>query len=321
MALFVVAGQDAASPDAEGAMVETRLQLIFREAVATRRSASEPSWNSQGVTEAEPFEVMIGLGHLEAAPSLLRDERMIDVVLSGDEHALGLSFRGEPYDPGFDWAGESDLPGLATAMTTRKPAGSIGRDAFGSFYLRETRFPTSPGRITYAVLGIAVVRKGALPARVMYDLEGEDLSLTQTSRREVADAYEIGASLRQTFQLPVWGWGLPTRAIGSTLPLSVIDAVSRIREIESLPEPTRAQTDELARLDAGPARSVLSCGRSDREFGRFKSLVREMGFADVFASADGYPDAQALSRRSEAAREVVAEMLRRDERSRPAAMR
>lgn len=302
-------------------MDPTRLQLIFRDAVANRRSTDEPSWSSREVADADPFQVMIGLGHLEAAPGLFRDERMVDLVLSGDEHALALTFAGAPYDPGFGWAHESDLPGLATSMKTRKPAGAGGRDAFGSFYLRQTRFPTSPGRAAYAVLGIAVVRRGALPARVMYDLEGEGLSLAQTSRHEVADAFEIGSSLGQTFQLPVWGWGLPTRAIGSTLPLPVIDAVRRIREIEALPEPTRAEKDELARLDAGPARSVLSCGRSDKEFGRFQALVREMGFADVVAAADGYPDAKALALRSDAVDEVIAEMMRRADGGSRAAMR
>lgn len=302
-------------------MDPTRLQLIFRDAVANRRSKDQPSWSTKSVGEADPFQVMIGVGHLEAAPGLLQDERMVDVVLSGDERRLALAFRGEPYDPGIEWAQESDLPGLATSMTTRKPAGSSGRDAFGSFYLRETRFPTSPDRATYAVLGIAVVRTGALPGRVMYDLEGDGLSLTQTSRHEVADAFEVGSSLGQTFQLPVWGWGLPTRAIGSTLPLPVIDAVRRIREIEALPEPTRAERDELARLDAGPARSVLSSGRSDKEFGRFRALIREMGFADVVAAADGYPDAKALAMRSDAMDEVIAEMMRRDDGGSRVAMR
>lgn len=290
-------------------MDPTRLQLIFRDAVANRRTTTDPSWSTREVADADPFQVMIGLGHLEAAPGLLRDERMIDVVLSGDEHALALNFRGAPYDPGFEWARESDLPGLATAMTTRKPDGAIGRDAFGSFYLRETRFPTSPDRSTYAVLGIAVVRRGALPARVMYDLEGEGLSLTQTSRHDVADAFEVGSSLGQTFQLPIWGWGLPTRAIGSTLTLPVIDAVRRIREIEAQPEPTRAERDELARLDAGHARSVLSCGRSDKEFGRFRSLVREMGLAETILSGDDYPDAGAIRRRSDAMEKVIERML------------
>lgn len=290
-------------------MDPTRLQLIFRDAVANRRSKDDPSWSTKSVRAADPFQVMIGVGHLEAPPGLLQDERMVDVVLSGDERRLALAFRGEPYDPGFEWAHESDLPGLATSMTTRKPAGSSGHDAFGSFYLRETRFPTSPDRAAYAVLGIAVVRRGALPERTMYELEGAGTTFTQTSRHEVADAFEVGSTISQTFQLPIWGWGLPTRAIGSTLPLPVIDAIRRIRELEAVSDPTKEQRDELVQLDAGPARSVLSCGRSDKEFGRFRSLVREMGLAETISPTDDYPDAGAIRRRSDAMEKVIERML------------
>ena len=295
-------------------MNPTRLQIIFRDAVGSRRSVEQPSWSSMDVSGQDPFQVMIGVGHLEAAPGLLQGERMIDVVLGGNASAITVAVHGAPYDPGYEWAHESDLPGLATAMTTRKSAGVVGDDAFGSFYLRETRLPAGPDRVAYAVLGLAVVRRGALPERVLYGLEGNGLGLRQISGEEVPTAFEKGGCISQTFQLPIWGWGLPTRSIGSTLPLPVIDAVRRIRELEGLPELTRKEKDELATLDAGPARSVLSSGRSDTEFGRFQALIREMGLADVVSSANDYPDAQALARRSDAVNKVIEEMMRREDR-------
>lgn len=294
-------------------MNPTRLQLMFRDAVGSRRSKEQPSWSTRDVSGKDPFQVMIGVGHLEASPGLVRSERMIDVVLGGNASAITVGVHDTPYDPGFEWAHESDLPGLATAMTTRKPAGLAGDDAFGSFYLRETRFPAGPDRVAYAVLGIAVVRRGALPERVLYGLEGEGLRLKQISMEKVPTAFETGAGIGQTFQLPIWGWGIPTRSIGSTLPLEVSDAIRRVRKLEALTEPTAEQKDELALLNLGPARSVLSCGRSDPEFRRFQALVREMDLVDVVSPADDYLDAGALARRSDALEKVVQRMLRMDE--------
>lgn len=290
-------------------MVATRLQLIFREGVGDRRSSSEPRWSSRSVEDSDPFQVMVALGHLEAAPGLVQPEKVVDVLLAAGSRGLTVSTHGAPYDRELEWAHESSLPEIVRGMTTRKPAVAGGRYAFGSLYARETRFPTTPDRTSYALVGIAVVRRGSLPERTMFELEGPDLDLVETDRRPVSEAFELGSSLGQTYGLPIWGWGIPARAIGNTLPLSVIDAMRRMRDLEALPEPTAEQKRELVALGKGPAGSVLAVGRTDPEYQRFRELLREQGREDNLSPRDDYPDATALADRAAAVDLAIREML------------
>lgn len=298
-------------------MTATRLQLIFREGVGDRRSASEPRWSSRSVEESDPFQVMVAVGHLEAAPGLVQPEKIVDVLLAAGPRGLTLSAHGAPYERDLDWAHESSLPEIVRGMTTSKPAVAGGRFAFGSLYARETRFPTTPDRTSYALVGIAVVRRGSLPERVMFELEGTGLDLIETYRRDVPEAFELGSSLGQTYGLPVWGWGIPTRAIGNTLPQPVIDAMRRVRDLEALPEPTAVEKRELASLHKGPAGSVLAAGRSDPEYQRFRNLLREQGREDILSPRDDYPDAKALADRAAAVDLAIREMMRSDDRAFP----
>ena len=191
------------------------------------------------------------------------------------------------------------------------------RFAFGSLYARETRFPTTPDRTSYALVGIAVVRRGSLPERVMFELEGTGLDLIETDRRDIPEAFELGSALGQTYGLPIWGWGIPTKAIGNTLPLPVIDAMRRVRDLEALPEPTAEEKRELASLRKGPAGSVLAAGRSDPEYQRFRNLLREQGREDILSPRDDYPDAKALADRAAAVDLAIREMMRSDDRAFP----
>ena len=290
-------------------MVATRLQLIFREGIGDRRSTEAPHWRTRSVEESDPFQVMVVVGHLEAEPGVLKPEKVLDVLLAADARGLSVSGHGTPYDRDLEWAHESSLPEIVRGMTTSKPAEAGDRDAFGSLFVRETRFPTTPDRTSYAIAGIAVVRRGSLPERVMFELEGQGLGLVETDRRKVPEAFEIGSSLGQTYGLPVWGWGLPTRAIGNTLPLPVIDDIRRIHELEALPEPTEEQKREIASLGKGAAGSVLSSGRSAPQYQRFRKLLHEMGRIDILSPADDYPDAKALAERSEAVDRAIRELL------------
>ena len=285
-----------------------RMQLIFRDAVAHRRDASQPSWETRPVDRESPAQVMLGLGLVEAPRGAVGDERMADVLLGADAGGLFLRFAGTAYDPGFHWAGESDLPGLGTEIRTRPPEGWSPELAFGSFYMRETRFPAPPDRIVHAALGLVVVRRGSLAERVMFDVEARNGALLQTAAAPEPGAFEAGSSIGQTFASPIWGWDGSRRAILSTLTLGTIDAMSRIRTLEGLPEPTREQEAELAQLNTGPAGSVLSCGRSDPTFRRYREIAREMGLYEQLAIApDNYPDAAALQRREQA----IASVMRR----------
>jgi hypothetical protein len=294
-------------------MVATRLQLIFRDGVGDRRLPDAPFWRTQSVRESDPFQVMVAVGHLEAEPGLMTPEKVVDVLFGADARGLMASVHGTPYDRGLEWAHESSLPEIVRGMTTSKPAEAGSRYAFGSLFVRETRFPTTPDRTSYALVGMAVVRRGSLPERVMFELEGQGLDLVETDRRNVPEAFEIGSSLGQTYGLPVWGWGLPTRAIGNTLPLPVIDAIRRIHELEALPDPTDEQKREVAVLGKGPAGSVLSSGRSDPQYQRFRKMLREMGRIDILSPTDDYPDAKALAERSESVDRAIRELLASDE--------
>lgn len=285
-----------------------RTQMIFRDAVANRRDATQASWETRNVDRDGPVQVMLGLGLVEAFRGEVEGERMADVLMGVHAGGLYLRFAGAAYDPDFRWAGESDLPGLGTEIRTRPPEGWSPDLAFGSFYMRETRFPTAPDRVVHAALGLVVVRRNSLAERVMFDLEDRDGILAQTSTKPEPGAFEPGSAIGQTFGAPIWGWEGPKRAIFSTLTIETIDAMARIRALEGLPDLTREQQAELAMLNKGAAGSVFSCGRSDPTFRRYQELAREMGLYEQLAVApDNYPDADALARRDEA----IAAVMRR----------
>lgn len=291
-----------------------RMQMIFRDAVANRRDASQASWDARSVDRDGPVQVMLGLGLVEASRGEIEGERMADVLMGAHAGGLFLRFAGAAYDPRLEWAGESDLPGLGTEIRTRPPQGWSPELAFGSFYMRETRFPAAQDRVVHAALGLVVVRRNSLAERIMIDLEGRDGILAQTSASPEPDAFEPGSAIGQTFGAPIWGWDGPKRAILSTLTLETIDGMVRIRTLEGLPALTGEQEAELAVLNRGPAGSVLSCSRSDSGFRRFQEFAREMGlYGQIALAPDNYPDAEALARRDQTVAAVMRSFLERED--------
>ena len=248
-----------------------RMQMIFRDAVSNRRDASKAFWETQNVGQDDPAQVMLGLGLVEASRGEVEGERMADVLMGVHAGGLYLRFAGSAYDPGFYRAGENDLPGLGTEIRTRPPAGWSPELAFGSFYMRETRFPAAAGCVVHAALGLVVVRRNSLAERVMFDLEGRGGLLAQTSTSPEPEAFELGSAIGQTFGAPIWGWNGPKRAILSTLTLETIDGMARIRTLEGLPALTREQETELALLNRGRPETSCAAAVPIPSFGAFRS--------------------------------------------------
>lgn len=252
---------------------DVRAQLIFRDASGWSGRENSSSYRDRDTSDA--FHYYIGVGLLEAPPGIYRDEAMLDLRV-GQDLSMELATAGPSIDEDAQ-AYQGELSGVAPFLKIKVPfLGALF--CSGVAILRETRFPGTEGKTTYAALCLLRSPVPMVPLRTMLTLGGKvGRNLGLLDSVEMPTSFPTGCAISEVYDDSVWGFGAEPRGIGTTLRMDVVDLCEEYKRLGELPERTPEQEERRQFLRRGVAGSVMRIGEDDGLFAEFKRRMKEAG--------------------------------------------
>lgn len=252
---------------------DVRAQLIFRDASGWSGRENSSSYRDRDTSDA--FHYYIGVGLLEAPPGTYQDEAMLNLRV-GRDLSLELATTGPSITKDAQ-AYQGELSGIAPFLEIKTPfLGALF--CSGVTILRETRFPGTEGKTTYAALCLLRSPVAGIPLRTMLTVGGKagrDLALRESV--EMPKSFPTGCAISEVYDDSVWGFGDEPRGIGTTLRMDVVDLCEEYKALGEVAERTPEQEERYQQLRWNVAGSVMRIGEGDGLFAEFKRRMKEAG--------------------------------------------